>query len=72
MTNSNKDLSSQCMLYTSIPHFENKREATECATYRRGLFTVVRSDSWHCEGLEHERTRVRIPRLFYIFLSTID
>ena len=44
-----------------------------CCTYRRGLSALFVPDSWHCEGLEHGTDEgERFPRLFYIFLSTID
>ena len=44
-----------------------------CCTYRRGLSALFVPDNWHCEGLEHGTDEgERFPRLFYIFLSTID
>ena len=44
-----------------------------CCTYQRGLSALFVPDNWHCEGLEHGTDEgERFPRLFYIFLSTID
>ena len=60
-------------LYTSVPLFAETKGGYGCCTYRRGLSALFVPDSWHCEGLEHGTDEgERFPRLFYIFLSTID
>ena len=59
-------------LYTSVPHFDKQREVTGVVHIGVGFLRCSLQVVGIAKALNTERTKMRFPRLFYIFLSTLD